>query len=159
MVIVNITASGPDAPKFLVAAPSMKALYAALRGLPFARIDVHGTFTHPGPSGLDFILPEDETKLTARLLAESDKGTDAPLALGRAFMLAPAYGRTYRTTEEAAADWTAGKDFVITSLGTDFGRYCSIRDTGPIREEGYTHVSIALVASPFAHMVALEQAK
>lgn len=75
MVIVKITATGPDAPAFMVAAPNMKSLYMVLRGLPYARIDVHGKFTHPGTDGMDFFLPEDERKLTERLLAESDKGT------------------------------------------------------------------------------------
>lgn len=45
------------------------------------------------------------------------------------YTLVPAYGRDYRTAEEVARDWHAGKDFEIaTVVGGDCGRMCSIRD-------------------------------
>lgn len=43
--------------------------------------------------------------------------------------VAPAYGRTYASELGALADWVAGKDFRIVSVGRWEGKYCSIRDT------------------------------
>ena len=40
-----------------------------------------------------------------------------------ALMIMPAYGRQYKTTEEAKADWNAGKDFKVVC-----GPYLSIRN-------------------------------
>lgn len=42
--------------------------------------------------------------------------------------LTPAYGRDYKTDEEAIKDYVDGKDFVYNGLGEFGGRYCSIRD-------------------------------
>jgi hypothetical protein len=38
-------------------------------------------------------------------------------------MIMPAYGREYKTSEEAKADWNAGKDFKVVC-----GPYLSIRN-------------------------------
>lgn len=38
--------------------------------------------------------------------------------------LLPAYGRSYKTTEEILTEWEAGKDFKLYGSGS----YCSIRD-------------------------------
>jgi len=45
-------------------------------------------------------------------------------------IVSPAYGRDYKTSDAALADWFGGKDFVYESLGGG-GRYCSKRDFGP----------------------------
>ena len=43
--------------------------------------------------------------------------------------LVPAYGRDYKTSLEALADWKAGKDFLISDIGSPWdGRYTSCRD-------------------------------
>lgn len=39
----------------------------------------------------------------------------------------PAYGRDYKTADEARAAWLAGKDFVCSFSG----RYFSVRDVEP----------------------------
>lgn len=43
----------------------------------------------------------------------------------------PAYGRDYKSLKAARADWTAGKDFVISDVfsGED-GRYINKADAG-----------------------------
>lgn len=155
MVILKITPACANPTPVLVSSPSMQALYAVLRGLPFDRIDVHGTFTHPGPAGIDYVLPEDERKLVAHLLAESDKGggADAP-----DFPVAGAYGRRYIEPEQAARDWNAGLDFRIVH-GPDAGRYCSNRDAALLMVAGHTHVSIRLEIPPHAVRISLESGK
>ena len=45
----------------------------------------------------------------------------------------PAYGRDYKTPEDAQRDWDAGKDFVTQSIDIGFDQYCSKRDfTGKV---------------------------
>lgn len=39
-------------------------------------------------------------------------------------ILMPAYGRRYKTNDQALADWNAGKDFRVVGGSS----YCSIRD-------------------------------
>lgn len=50
-------------------------------------------------------------------------------------VLKPAYGREYKTIEEAEHDWNAGKDFKILQ-----GPYCSIRDMELLKDMGHTVV-------------------
>jgi hypothetical protein len=57
----------------------------------------------------------------------------------KALMIMPAYGREYKTSEEAKADWNAGKDFKIAN-----GPYLSIRDVTYIRDT-YNSVWIDLI--------------
>ena len=40
----------------------------------------------------------------------------------------PAYGRDYKNQRDTLADWHAGKDFVIASVGPDMGRYINNAD-------------------------------
>lgn len=47
-------------------------------------------------------------------------------------VLLPAYGRQYKTLDEAEADWIDGKDFRILS-----GPYCSIRDMPALKGMGH----------------------
>jgi len=43
--------------------------------------------------------------------------------------LVPAYGRDYKSQKEVKADWDAGKDFFINSIGhPDDGRYINKED-------------------------------
>jgi hypothetical protein len=42
--------------------------------------------------------------------------------------LLPAYGRSYKSREQAVKDWYAGKDFQIYN-----GPYCSVRDVSMMR--------------------------
>ena len=51
----------------------------------------------------------------------------------------PAYGRQYKTSQEAKADWDAGKDFKIVG-----GSYLSIRDINYIKDN-YTSVWLDLI--------------
>ena len=44
-------------------------------------------------------------------------------------LLLPAYGRSYKTREQALKDWYAGKDFQIYH-----GPYCSVRDIETMRD-------------------------
>jgi hypothetical protein len=44
--------------------------------------------------------------------------------------LLPAYGRKYKTRDQALSDWQVGKDFQI-----DGGPYCSIRDLDLMRRQ------------------------
>lgn len=46
-----------------------------------------------------------------------------------------AYGRKYKTLEDAKADWDSGKDFKIMH-----GPYCSIRDTELFKSMGHAVV-------------------
>lgn len=46
-----------------------------------------------------------------------------------------AYGRKYKTLEDAKADWNLGKDFKIVR-----GPYCSIRDTELFKSMGHAVV-------------------
>lgn len=62
--------------------------------------------------------------------------------------VAGAYGRQYMAPEAAQKDWNDGKDFQITGIGKDHGRYCSVRDFDAIAKE-YDAVSICLHAHPF----------
>lgn len=39
-----------------------------------------------------------------------------------------AYGRDYTSGKAVRADWDAGKDFQITDMGPDCGRYISKRE-------------------------------
>lgn len=39
-----------------------------------------------------------------------------------------AYGRDYKNSKDALADWEAGKDFQIASVGRWMGSYISNRD-------------------------------
>ena len=43
-------------------------------------------------------------------------------------VVSPAYGRDYRTYQEAKDDLLKGLDFVLNSIHPTGGRYCSIRD-------------------------------
>lgn len=70
-------------------------------------------------------------------------------------MLGPAYGRKYRTAENARAEWNQGLDFKIL-VGEDAGRYCSIRDTRSLTDNDYTQVSIRLEIVPFAVVIKLD---
>lgn len=54
-------------------------------------------------------------------------------------MIMPAYGRQYKTSEEAKADWNAGKDFKIVN-----GPYLSIRDTKYLKDT-YSSVWLDLI--------------
>lgn len=47
-------------------------------------------------------------------------------------LLVGAYGRAYKTLDDAEADWNAGKDFKIFK-----GPYCSIRDLPLLKEMGH----------------------
>ena len=42
--------------------------------------------------------------------------------------IVPDYGRTYNSKAAIWADWLAGKDFQIASVGTDSGRYINRED-------------------------------
>lgn len=42
--------------------------------------------------------------------------------------LTPSYGRDYKSAKEVEADFRAGKDFTIASVGPYMGKQCSIRD-------------------------------
>ena len=43
--------------------------------------------------------------------------------------LTPAYGRDYKSTKEAKADYFAGKDFILNDVSSPYhGKYCSCRD-------------------------------
>jgi hypothetical protein len=54
-------------------------------------------------------------------------------------MIMPAYGRQYKTSEEAKADWNAGKDFKIVN-----GPYLSIRDAKYLKDT-YSSVWLDLI--------------
>jgi hypothetical protein len=54
-------------------------------------------------------------------------------------MIMPAYGRQYKTSEQAKADWNAGKDFKIVG-----GPYLSIRDTNYLKDT-YSSVWLDLI--------------
>jgi hypothetical protein len=54
-------------------------------------------------------------------------------------MIMPAYGRQYKTSEEAKADWNAGKDFKIVN-----GPYLSIRDVNYLKD-AYSSVWLDLI--------------
>ena len=43
--------------------------------------------------------------------------------LSKPVVVMPAYGRQYKTSQEAYAAWKSGKDFKIVN-----GPYCSVRD-------------------------------
>ena len=47
----------------------------------------------------------------------------------RSIIIAPAYGRDYKSAAEARQAYYAGKDFIIESIDSPYwGTYCSIRD-------------------------------
>jgi len=48
-------------------------------------------------------------------------------------LLRPAYGRKYKSLEDAEKDWSDGKDFKIYQ-----GPYCSIRDSELFKSMGHT---------------------
>jgi hypothetical protein len=54
-------------------------------------------------------------------------------------MIMPAYGRQYKTSEQAKSDWNAGKDFKIVN-----GPYLSIRDTNYLKDT-YSSVWLDLI--------------
>lgn len=54
-------------------------------------------------------------------------------------MIMPAYGRQYKTSQEAKADWETGKDFKIVN-----GPYLSIRDINSLKDK-YTSVWLDLI--------------
>jgi hypothetical protein len=54
-------------------------------------------------------------------------------------MIMPAYGRQYKTSEQAKADWNAGKDFKIVN-----GPYLSIRDVNYLKDT-YSSVWLDLI--------------
>jgi hypothetical protein len=54
-------------------------------------------------------------------------------------MIMPAYGRQYKTSQEAKADWETGKDFKIVN-----GPYLSVRDIDYIKDK-YTSVWLDLI--------------
>ena len=54
-------------------------------------------------------------------------------------MIMPAYGRQYVTSEQAKADWNAGKDFKIVN-----GPYLSIRDVNYLKNT-YSSVWLDLI--------------
>jgi len=56
-----------------------------------------------------------------------------------ALMIMPAYGRQYKTSEEAKADWYAGKDFKVVC-----GPYLSIRNIEHLRHT-YSSVWLDLI--------------
>jgi hypothetical protein len=40
----------------------------------------------------------------------------------------PAYGRDYKSAKAVKEAWAAGKDFVITGMTADSGRYINLQD-------------------------------
>ena len=58
-----------------------------------------------------------------------------------ALTIMPAYGRQYKTSEEAKADWNAGKDFKIVN-----GPYLSIRDINRLKD-AYSSVWLDLITT------------
>ena len=54
-------------------------------------------------------------------------------------MIMPAYGRQYKTSQEAKADWDAGKDFKVVC-----GPYLSIRNIDHLKDT-YTSVWLDLI--------------
>lgn len=54
-------------------------------------------------------------------------------------MIMPAYGRQYKTSDEAKADWLNGKDFKIVG-----GPYLSVRDTNYLKKN-YSSVWLDLI--------------
>ena len=40
----------------------------------------------------------------------------------------PSYGRDYKSAKDVRADWEAGKDFTISTLGADDGRQINKQD-------------------------------
>lgn len=58
--------------------------------------------------------------------------------------LTPAYGRDYTTPDAAAADWAAGKDFIIHGPPHLVGQatYCSSHDTAQLKALGITTVRL-----------------
>lgn len=49
----------------------------------------------------------------------------------------PAYGRSYKSSEDALTDWYTGKDFKVAR-----GPYLSIRDTKTLAVEGVTSMRL-----------------
>jgi hypothetical protein len=41
------------------------------------------------------------------------------------YTVTPAYGRDYKSAKDAVADWNAGKDFVLATIGKYMGKYCN----------------------------------
>jgi hypothetical protein len=56
-------------------------------------------------------------------------------------VIMPAYGREYKTSQEAKADWDNGKDFKIVG-----GPYLSIRDINYIKDT-YSSVWLDLITT------------
>ena len=54
----------------------------------------------------------------------------------KTIVVLPAYGRIYNNPEDAAKDWTDGKDFRAPN------GYCSIRDKTMLKDDGFTHVGL-----------------
>jgi len=49
--------------------------------------------------------------------------------MGNPIVVIPAYGRDYKTEEEALRDWNAGKDFKISDVSNRYnGKYISKND-------------------------------
>lgn len=62
----------------------------------------------------------------------------------RSLRLFGAYGRRYKTAEEALRAWNDGKDFKMYD-----GPYCSVRDVAKLREDGYTELRICYDSDKF----------
>ena len=63
-------------------------------------------------------------------------------------LIVGAYGRKYKSLDEAKADWEAGKDFRIVR-----GPYCSIRDTELFKSMGHAVVLKAGINFEFSEIV------
>ena len=63
-------------------------------------------------------------------------------------LIVGAYGRKYKSLDEAKADWEAGKDFRIVR-----GPYCSIRDTELFKSMGQAVVLKAGINFEFSEIV------
>lgn len=57
--------------------------------------------------------------------------------MNRTLFLRPAYGRNYKSQQQALKDWNGGFDFKIVN-----GPYCSNRDIAEIKRQGYRYIVI-----------------
>ena len=60
---------------------------------------------------------------------------------GNILYVGPAYGRTYKFSDEAKKAWDDGQDFIMMN-GEDESRYCSSRDAAIMKERGIDQVRI-----------------
>lgn len=119
--------------------PAITATVDLLRKIKAAKMISGSEFV----SNIKNILSLAEGNIGENKMAMKEKNPFIKTSGKRPLTVVPAYGRDYKTGQEAIGAWNASKDFQIRDMSSkDNGRYCGIGESDAIQKEGYDSIKI-----------------